>query len=167
MDAINICDEFSDGSCDVSLAGLSEGLYNSTQPPPAESADLAEGSSQSAGHCEALLCTGRFCLCLLSVPQSATGDAASAGGLAAGGLHGALQEGHLSLHDVMAMRVYYCPALLHEETARGIVHVVIQGSSGADSLELVPVFVPVLAVGSTPAVQAALHIVMLAMRIHA
>jgi len=149
------------------LAGLFEGLYNSTHSPPAESGDLAEGSSRSAGHYEALLCTRRFCLCQLSVPQSATGDAASAGGLAADGLRGALQEAHLSLQDVMSMRVYYCPILLQEETARGIVHAVIQGSCRADSLELAPVFVPVLAVGSTPAVQAALHIVMLAMRTHA
>ena len=149
-----------------------DGLRNSSHQAQAVSGALRGhqmGHAESAVLCDTLFCAGRFCLCQLSIPSSGpllAGDAASAGRAAAAGITGALQEAQLSHDDALVMRVYFCPAVLAEEAVRGMLQAALRGGGGAEG-KLVPVFVPVLAVGSTPAVQAVVHIVFAALRTHA
>lgn len=127
------------------------------------------GHGESVVLCDMLSCAGSFCLCQLSIPPSGpllAGDTVSAVCAAAPGIARALQEAQLCLDDVLVMRVYFCPAILAEEAVRGMLQAALQGCRGAQG-KLAPVFVPVLAVGSTPAVQAVVHVVFAALRTHA
>lgn len=146
------------------MAELVDGLRNTSRQWPLDS---SETPGAQGVRCEALVCPERFCLCQLSISRSASllaGDAAtSAGRAAVDGISGALGEAKLRLSDVMVMRVYFCPDILTEEAARKILHAAFSGCFGAQG-PIAPVFVPVLAVGSTPATHAAIHIVMMAVR---
>ncbi|BDA44893.1 probable diphthine-ammonia ligase at N-terminal half [Coccomyxa sp. Obi] len=157
------------GQDPASVQGLMEGLRNSGHQAQIESGGNAMGHAESAVLCDTLSCAGRFCLCQLSIPPSGpilAGDAVSAGRAAAAGITRALQEAQMCLDDALVMRVYFCPAILAEEAVRDMSQAALQGCGGAQG-KLAPVFVPVLAVGSTPAVQAVVHIVFAALRTHA
>ncbi len=71
------------------------------------------------------------------------------------------------MHDVMTLRVYYCPdvAALTEEAARGVLRAALQGCIDAEETPPAAMLVPVTAVGTTPSVCAGIHIVMMAMRV--
>ena len=105
---------------------------------------------------EAVVSPGRLCYAQLSLGQD-EGEVSSC--TVAQGMASALGRAQLSPESIESVRVYYNVTRLH----RGRAVDLVQHALEELQLPWAPVMVPVLAVGMTPAADAALHLVWLGM----
>ena len=153
--------------------GWADDLRNVTRQFPV---GVAASVSSSAG-CDvlssALVSAGRVCLLQFSLPRAALEDQpaglhAAAGAVLREASAAALAAAQLHVQHVLSIRAYYCDSLLSERQAG----MALDAAFGAPEAALedgrkrlwqpAHVMVPVIAVGGTPAVDAALHIVVMA-----
>ena len=118
----------------------------------------------------ALLSPARACLLQLSVPRAALAESQAASlrsaiGTALGeAMHAALAAAQLSMQDLLCVRAYFCVSrMAQQEAAAWLADGFERGCSGAEERPA-PVYVPVCAVGDTPAADAVLHVVFLALK---
>ena len=138
------------------IAGEAD-LQNFTESFPASSDGHSGGPPHMTGaYLEAVVSLGKLCYAQLSLGQD-EGEASSSA--IAQGMASALGRAQLSPESIESMRVYYSVARLSRERAVDIVQ------HALNKLKVLwrPVLVPVLAVGMTPAADAALHLVWLGM----
>lgn len=119
--------------------------------------------------------SGAFCLLQLSLSREAfTCHSSSllrdAGTALQQTVGESLEAAQLHMQDVLCMRAYYCGDVLSEEEAAGMVIDGFPPELGDGNEQeharwhSGPALVPVVAVGGTPAVDAALHIVAIVLR---
>jgi hypothetical protein len=124
--------------------------------------------SAPASTCQALSCPARFCLCQFSIPRvhsRLAGDPVPYAAAVADEMSAALQRSELHLSDVMMLRVYYCPSVVSQEAAERVLRAALHSCIALHGTQPAAAWVPVTAVGCTPAVDAAVHIVMTALRV--
>ena len=159
------------------VAGWMDTLTNASTTFVASDAAAHPGSGEPvcSWQCSMLCSVGTFSLLQLTLDHAVVlGRSSSLLSDAGAALQRAfgysLVVGQLRRQDVLCMRAYFCRDLLSEEEVSAVVLTGFQpehGDTGDQEQALWqpgPVLVPVVAVGSTPAVGAAIHIVALALR---
>ena len=130
-------------------------IQHITETFPANSNGHSGSSHRMTGVClEAAVSPGRLCYAQLSLRQD-EGEASSS--VVAQGMASALGGAQLSPESIESIRVYYSVTRLSRVRAEDIVQ------HALEELKVLwaPIMVPVLAVGMTPAADAALHLVWL------
>jgi len=146
--------------------------------PAREDDDPAAGGTRPAAHCSAVFVPGRLCRALLWVPTAALAAGApgerAAGGTAerlpgicsglARAAAAALQAARLAHEHALSARVYYTPACVPRAPLESALAEALRCALGCMPGAVPPAaYVPVLAVGCTPAADAALLVEVMAL----
>ena len=138
------------------IAGQAD-LQHITESLPASSDGHSGELHRMTGVClEAVVSPGKLCYAQLSLRQD-EGEASSSA--VAQGMTLALGRAQLSPESIESIKVYYNVVRLSRERAVDLVQHAVEELK----VSWAPVMVPVLAVGMTPAADAALHLVWLGM----
>ena len=136
-----------------------EHIIESFPPKSAPGGGCSGGPRCMTGVClEAVASPGRLCYAQLSLGQD-EGEASSSA--VAQGMASALGRAQLSAESIEGIRVDYSVTRLSRDRAADLVQHALEELK----VSWAPVMVPVLAVGMTPAADAALHLVWLGMQI--
>ena len=146
---------------DLGCVAGDAGLQHIVESIPAESQpghEQDDRPDKGGVSLEAVVSPGRLCYCQVSLRS---GNATSNSSAAAQGVDLALRKAHLSVQSIEGVRVYFSVSKATQAEAVELV----QQIKGQLKVGWAPVLVPVASVGLTPAVDAALLIVLLALDI--